>query len=658
MHEQLHDRAAPAVAPAAEAAPSSERLPRRAATGAATGGVRSAATSAFGDAVSAGIHGERLPSQLAGTFEASLGTDLGDVRVHTGGESQAAARSMSARAFATGQDIHFGAGQYDPASKDGQKLIAHEVAHTVQQRGTTTAPQTKLEVTKAGDACETEADRAADAMVEGAPATVSSQPAAIARWGEGEMDASARADASAEPAPVDPATVTSGLSGVTSRNWMTDAQTTMAGLAEDGNLLLAQPAQFGPVPAALADDPSLSTGWSTLVDGATASSQAWADLAPRLSTYLSMPTDFAIAGGGGLRMHDATSADGAHVPVSPATRTRAFEDPTFQAAAANLRAMEHALTAAHHEASAAGSEVRAAQSDVVHAMQMREVTRAGERREGAERTRATAVEGRAAELARIQNYIRVAEVGIGILAGGVGAYAAGASAVAAAAPGATVAAPTIAGSARTAVGSTVAGIGSNGLHDLAVGALAEAFLSGHWDAQIADADRAITREARAARTAANAAQAAAIDAATARQEAARSNLSAATERLRQAQSAYRQATLQLAGSAGRDVGGPDGRRMQGALAALAPIQQRLALLAQLRGLAEVPAYTDASGWAFGYASHHEVGPVEATRQFVQLVARLLYIRDRLLPRELAHWQTREHAVSGMLGEIAPDTAAP
>jgi Domain of unknown function (DUF4157) len=125
--------------------------------------------------------GSALPGPLMRKFEASLGTDLSSVRVHTGSESATAASAVGARAYATGQDIHFGAGQYDPSSTGGQHLIAHEVAHTVQQRGSTATRQNKLEVSSPHDGFEHEADRAADAMITGAPASVSSTPVTTAR---------------------------------------------------------------------------------------------------------------------------------------------------------------------------------------------------------------------------------------------------------------------------------------------------------------------------------------------------------------------------------------------------------------------------------------------------------------------------------------------
>jgi len=118
--------------------------------------------------------GSGLPDDLRSRFEGSLATDLSGVRVHTGAASAEAAAAVGARAYTLGNDIHFGAGHYDPSSHDGQHLIAHEVAHTVQQAGAAPHRQNKLEVSTPGDAHEVEADRAAAAMVGGQPASVAS----------------------------------------------------------------------------------------------------------------------------------------------------------------------------------------------------------------------------------------------------------------------------------------------------------------------------------------------------------------------------------------------------------------------------------------------------------------------------------------------------
>lgn len=130
----------------------------------------------------AGSTGAALPTAPRDRFEASLGTELGDVRVHTGAASAAAADQLGARAFATGGDIHFGAGEYRPEDPFGLHLLAHEVSHTVQQRGGGGGGvQPKLAVSEPADPLEREADVAADAMVRGAPAAVSAAGPALQR---------------------------------------------------------------------------------------------------------------------------------------------------------------------------------------------------------------------------------------------------------------------------------------------------------------------------------------------------------------------------------------------------------------------------------------------------------------------------------------------
>lgn len=120
----------------------------------------------FGDAIGAGVH---LPGELRDRFEGSLGTNLADVRLHTGSDAAEAASAMGARAFAAGNDIAFGEGQYDPSSPAGQHLIAHEVAHTVQQGGRNAGPMMKLEIGSSSSPYEHEADHAAERMVSGVP---------------------------------------------------------------------------------------------------------------------------------------------------------------------------------------------------------------------------------------------------------------------------------------------------------------------------------------------------------------------------------------------------------------------------------------------------------------------------------------------------------
>lgn len=123
--------------------------------------------------------GSGLPPELRARFERSLGVDLGNVRVHAGTDAAERADAAGARAFATGDDIVLGRGVV-LGTPDGDRILAEEVAHTVQQRGASRA-FSELPITSKGEDVENEADQAARAMLFGAPATVSAHPLAIAR---------------------------------------------------------------------------------------------------------------------------------------------------------------------------------------------------------------------------------------------------------------------------------------------------------------------------------------------------------------------------------------------------------------------------------------------------------------------------------------------
>jgi hypothetical protein len=103
--------------------------------------------------------GASLDGGVANKLSPSLG-DLSDVRVHTDSTAHDLNHAVSAKAFATGTDVYFAKDQYKPNTSDGDKLIAHELAHVVQQRGAPTSGP--LTVSNPGDAMENEADAVAD----------------------------------------------------------------------------------------------------------------------------------------------------------------------------------------------------------------------------------------------------------------------------------------------------------------------------------------------------------------------------------------------------------------------------------------------------------------------------------------------------------------
>lgn len=75
-----------------------------------------------------------LPQSTRAIFEPTFGFDFSDIRVHSDDTAARSAQQMGAPAYAVGRHIVFGSGCYDPTSRRGWALLAHELAHTVQQR--------------------------------------------------------------------------------------------------------------------------------------------------------------------------------------------------------------------------------------------------------------------------------------------------------------------------------------------------------------------------------------------------------------------------------------------------------------------------------------------------------------------------------------------
>ena len=79
--------------------------------------------------------GQPLSLSLREPMEREFGADFSGVRVHTGAQADNLAKTIQAKAFTTGQDVFFRQGAYEPGSRGGQELIAHELTHVVQQSG-------------------------------------------------------------------------------------------------------------------------------------------------------------------------------------------------------------------------------------------------------------------------------------------------------------------------------------------------------------------------------------------------------------------------------------------------------------------------------------------------------------------------------------------
>lgn len=115
--------------------------------------------------------GSPLDASTRGFMESRFGHDFSDVRVHTGPDASESARAVGAHAYTVGNDIVFDQGRYDPHSEGGKHLIAHELTHTLQQRGVQRSTDPSIGTTTPGDAYEAEADAVASRIVSGTSTT-------------------------------------------------------------------------------------------------------------------------------------------------------------------------------------------------------------------------------------------------------------------------------------------------------------------------------------------------------------------------------------------------------------------------------------------------------------------------------------------------------
>jgi Domain of unknown function (DUF4157) len=128
-----------------------------------------------------GSTGRRLDSSTRAFMESRFGHDFSGVKVHTGARAAESAHAVGALAYTVGRDVVFGAGQYAPHTGEGRRLLAHELAHVVQQRPGLAA-KGELTLGATDDPAEREADRVADAVLSDRPAApLAPGPASVIR---------------------------------------------------------------------------------------------------------------------------------------------------------------------------------------------------------------------------------------------------------------------------------------------------------------------------------------------------------------------------------------------------------------------------------------------------------------------------------------------
>jgi hypothetical protein len=109
--------------------------------------------------------GQPLDAATRAFFEPRFGHDFSRVRLHTDARASESAQAVNALAYTVGPDIVFRAGQYSAGSAAGNRLMAHELAHVLQQENTVATVQTQLQVGPPQDSAEIEADNLADQVM-------------------------------------------------------------------------------------------------------------------------------------------------------------------------------------------------------------------------------------------------------------------------------------------------------------------------------------------------------------------------------------------------------------------------------------------------------------------------------------------------------------
>lgn len=128
--------------------------------------------------------GQPLAAADRSEFEQRYGHDFSRVRIHADARAADSARALHAQAYTVGPHVAFGAGRYAPGTRQGRDLLAHELAHVVQQQANY-RPGLPLELGPAQSPWEAEADRAAHRLSQ--PAAAPGLAQTVQRAGMGDL---------------------------------------------------------------------------------------------------------------------------------------------------------------------------------------------------------------------------------------------------------------------------------------------------------------------------------------------------------------------------------------------------------------------------------------------------------------------------------------
>lgn len=144
--------------------------------------------------------GRPLEPGTRAEMEGPFAHDFGNVRIHADGASAEASRDMGALAYSLGPHLVFGAGQFEPQTPHGKRLLAHELAHVVQQDTPDQGDAHNAPGATNAD-LENDANHAAEAAVAGRPASLRSHASSHAPLRQAAPAAGPAAKPEAPPRP-------------------------------------------------------------------------------------------------------------------------------------------------------------------------------------------------------------------------------------------------------------------------------------------------------------------------------------------------------------------------------------------------------------------------------------------------------------------------
>jgi hypothetical protein len=139
-----------------------------------------------------GAPGQPLDVATRNFMEPRFGHKFGSVRVHAGERAAESAQAVNALAYTVGNQVVFGKGRYQPGSMEGRHLLAHELAHVVQQSGAAESPAKQIEVGEPGTTAEQQAEQAARTL-SFSPPELGRQSLGVSRMTLQRQDAPAQA---------------------------------------------------------------------------------------------------------------------------------------------------------------------------------------------------------------------------------------------------------------------------------------------------------------------------------------------------------------------------------------------------------------------------------------------------------------------------------